>query len=123
MGAHFLLVEEELRIRPTHGSIVLGDGSRHRIDNAAEVRTWELDLAGQLRAAMAAVAVPIPVHPEPGQCRGCGHHGHCGQARLRGVCHGRHIRHILTRANIRSLLRRRVARVGNGCQGRHIRYD
>ena len=36
MGVSFLLVEEGLRIRPTHGFIVLGDGSRHRIDKTAE---------------------------------------------------------------------------------------
>ena len=82
MGVSFLLVEEGLRIRPTHGFIVLGDGSRHRIDKTAELRAWVLDLAGQIRAAMAAVAVPIAVHPKPGQCRACGHQGHCGSARL-----------------------------------------
>ena len=32
-GVYFLLVEEELRIRPTHGFIVCGDGTRHRIEN------------------------------------------------------------------------------------------
>ena len=33
MGVYFLLIEEELRIRPPHGFIVCGDGTRHRIDN------------------------------------------------------------------------------------------
>jgi hypothetical protein len=82
MGVSFLPVEEELRIRPTPGFVVLGDESRHRIDNTAEPRASVFDLAGRIRAAIAAVAVPIPINPKPGQCRACGHHGNCGQARL-----------------------------------------
>jgi CRISPR-associated exonuclease Cas4 len=38
MGVYFLLVEEQLRIRPSHGFIVCGDGSRHRIENSDELR-------------------------------------------------------------------------------------
>jgi CRISPR-associated exonuclease Cas4 len=82
MGCYFLLVEEELRIRPSHGFIVCGDGTRHRIDNTDALRAWVLDLAGQIRAARAVVNQPIPVNPVPGQCRPCGMRGHCGQARL-----------------------------------------
>jgi CRISPR-associated exonuclease Cas4 len=82
MGAYFLLVEEELRIRPTHGFIVSGDGTRHRIDNTDELRAWVLDIARQIRVARAAVNQPIPVDPRPGQCRSCGMRTHCGQARL-----------------------------------------
>jgi CRISPR-associated exonuclease Cas4 len=82
MGVYFLLVEEELRIRPSHGFIVSGDGTRHRIDNTEELRAWVLDLARQIRAARAAVNQPIPVSPRPGQCRFCGMRTHCGQARL-----------------------------------------
>ena len=82
MGVYFLLVEEELRIRPTHGFIVCGDGTRHRVENEESLRAWVLDLAGQIRAARKAVTVPITVNPVPGQCRPCGMRGHCGQARL-----------------------------------------
>ena len=82
MGCYFLLIEEELRIRPSHGFIVCGDGTRHRIENSDELRAWVLDLAGQIRAARAAVTQPIPVNPVPGQCRPCGMRGHCGQARV-----------------------------------------
>jgi CRISPR-associated exonuclease Cas4 len=82
IGVSFVLGQEELRIRPTNGFIVLGDGSPHRIDDTAELQARGLDLAGQIRAAMAAVAVPIPVDPEPGQRRACGQHGNCGQVRL-----------------------------------------
>jgi CRISPR-associated exonuclease Cas4 len=81
MGAYFLLIEEELRIRPSHGFIVCGDGTRDRIDYTAELRTWVLGMAGQIRAAQAAAAVPISVNPSPGQCGACGQVGNCGQAR------------------------------------------
>ena len=48
-ACYFLLIEEELRIRPSHGFIVCGDGTRHRIENDDELRAWVLDLAGQIR--------------------------------------------------------------------------
>jgi CRISPR-associated exonuclease Cas4 len=81
LGVYFLLIEDQLGVTPSHGFIVCGDGTRHRIDNSEELRAWVLDLAGQIRAARAAVMEPIPVNPNPGQCRPCGMRGHCGQAR------------------------------------------
>jgi CRISPR-associated exonuclease Cas4 len=45
MGCYFLLVEEELRVRPPHGFIVLGDGTRERVDNTEELRRWVLERA------------------------------------------------------------------------------
>ena len=82
MGCYFLLIEEELRIRPSHGFIVCGDGTRHRIENDDALRAWVLDLAGQIQAARAAVTQPILVKPVPGQCQPCGMRSHCGQARI-----------------------------------------
>jgi CRISPR/Cas system-associated exonuclease Cas4 (RecB family) len=82
MGVYFLLIEDQLKVKPSHGFVVCGDGTRHRIENTAELRAWVLELAGQLRAARAAVKVPLPVNPSPGQCRKCGQLGNCGQARL-----------------------------------------
>lgn len=82
MGCYFLLVEEELRIRPSHGFVVLGDGMRHRIDNTEELRVWVLDLAGLIRTARANLSTPIRVNPKLGQCRPCGMQVHCGQARV-----------------------------------------
>jgi CRISPR-associated exonuclease Cas4 len=82
MGCYFLLIEEELRIRPSHGVIVCGDGTRHRVENTDELRAWVIELAGQIRAARANVSQPIPVSPKPGQCRPCGMREHCGQARV-----------------------------------------
>ena len=81
MGVYFVLIEDQLRVRPSHGFIVCGDDTRHRVENTEELRAWVLDLAGQIRAAKSSVSQPIPVHPKPGQCRPCGVRGHCGQAR------------------------------------------
>jgi CRISPR-associated exonuclease Cas4 len=82
LGVYFLLIEDQLAVRPPHGFIVCGDGTRHRIDNTDELRSWVLELAGQIRAAKTAVTRPIPVDPRPGQCRPCGMREHCGQPRL-----------------------------------------
>ena len=82
MGVYFLLIEDQLKVRPTHGFIVCSDGTRHSIENDDRLRAWVLDLAEQIRAARTAVRVPIPVTPAPGQCRPCGLRGQCGQARL-----------------------------------------
>jgi hypothetical protein len=78
---YFVLVEEVLRIRPSHGFVVC-DGTRHRVENDEALRTWVLDLAARIRAARAELGRPIPVNPRPGQCRVCGVRGHCSQARL-----------------------------------------
>jgi CRISPR-associated exonuclease Cas4 len=82
LGVYFVLIEDQLRVRPSHGFIVCGDDTRHRVENTEEPRAWVLDLAGQIRAANSSVSQPIPVHPKPGHCRPCGVRGHCGQARL-----------------------------------------
>ena len=81
IGTYFVLIEDRFKVRPPHGFIVTGDGVRHRIENTPELRAWVLDVGGQIRRARAAVAVPIPVDPRPGQCRKCGQRGNCGQAR------------------------------------------
>ena len=82
LGTYFLLIEDQLGMRPPHGFIVCGDGARHRIENSEELRATVLDLAERIRAARADVKQPIPVNPVPGQCRPCGVRGHCGQARV-----------------------------------------
>jgi CRISPR-associated exonuclease Cas4 len=80
MGVYFALVEERYRVKPSHGFIVCGDGTRHRIDNTDDLRAWVLEMAGQIRAARAAATRPIAVNPVAGQCPPCGMRGHCGQA-------------------------------------------
>jgi CRISPR-associated exonuclease Cas4 len=51
VGLYFLLIEDQLGVRPTHGFVVCGDGTRHQIDNTEELRAWVLDLAKQIRNA------------------------------------------------------------------------
>jgi CRISPR/Cas system-associated exonuclease Cas4 (RecB family) len=80
MGVYFILIEAELNIRPPHGVIVTGDGKRHRIENDDRLRAWVLEIAGKIRAARAAVKVPIPVNPPPAKCRACGMRGQCSQS-------------------------------------------
>ena len=82
LGVYFLLIEDQLGVRPPYGVIVLGDRSRHRVENTEGLRAWALDLAGQIRAARAMADQPIPVEPKPGQCRPCGKRASCGQTRL-----------------------------------------
>jgi hypothetical protein len=76
LGVYFLPVEEELRVRPPHGFVALGDGTRHRVENTEGLRAWALGLVARIRAARAEVTRPIPVSPWPGQCRRCGVHDH-----------------------------------------------
>ena len=81
LGVDFLLIEEQFGVKPPYGFVVTGDGTRHRIDNDERLRARVLDLAAQIRVARASVEVPIPVNPQPGQCRPCGMRGRCEQAR------------------------------------------
>jgi hypothetical protein len=81
LGTYFILIEVEAGVRPSHGFIVTGDGTRHRIDNTDEFRAWVLDVADQNRAARRQVAEILHVNPRPGQCRACGMRGHCRQAK------------------------------------------
>lgn len=82
MGVYFVLIEDQLRIRPSHGFIVCGVGARYRIDNDEALRVYVLDLAGKIRRARVAVDQPIPVMPKSGQCWQCGMREHCGRARV-----------------------------------------
>ena len=84
VGVYFLLIEDRLGVKPPHGFVVLGDGTRHRIENTLELRAEVLELAGRIRAARARLSEPIPVRPVPGQCRPCGMREHCGQAGFKG---------------------------------------
>jgi CRISPR-associated exonuclease Cas4 len=82
LGVYFVLIEDQLNVRPTHGFIVCGDGTRHRVENTEELRAWVLELAGEIRAARKAVTVAITVNPTPSKCRPCGQRANCGQARM-----------------------------------------
>ena len=80
VGVYFLLIEDQLGIQPPHGFVVLGDGTRHRIDNTPELRVEVLELDRRMRERRARIREPIPVRPVPGQCPPCGMLRHCEQA-------------------------------------------
>jgi CRISPR-associated exonuclease Cas4 len=40
IGVYFLFIEDRWDVRPTHGSIVLGDGTRERVEITHELREW-----------------------------------------------------------------------------------
>jgi CRISPR-associated exonuclease Cas4 len=82
MGVYFVLIEEQLGVRPPFGNVVCGDGKRYRVENTEELRAWVLDLAEKVRSARRQVERQIPVNPKPGQCRPCGLRAHCNQARV-----------------------------------------
>lgn len=81
VGVYFLLIEDRLGVTP-HGFVVLGDGTRHRIENTAELRAEVLELGRRMRALNSTPTEPIPVSPVLGQCPPCGMRRHCSQARL-----------------------------------------
>ncbi len=66
-GVAFLVIEDRLGVRPPHGFVVLGDGTRERVDNTPALRAWVLDLAGQIRTARAAINEPIPIAVKAGR--------------------------------------------------------
>ena len=82
IGVYFLLLEEELGVIPPHGFIVLGDGTRHQVENDQHLRKWVLEIASGIRSAQMAITAPILVQPKHGQCRPCGMRHRCNQARL-----------------------------------------
>jgi CRISPR-associated exonuclease Cas4 len=81
LGVAFVVIEDQYGVRPTHGFVVLGDGTRERVENTEELRAFVLDVAARIRAARAALRQPIVVDPRPGQCRACGMRAHCAEAR------------------------------------------
>jgi CRISPR-associated exonuclease Cas4 len=79
LGCYFILVEEETGVRPPHGFIVTGQGTRHQVENTPELREWVLGIAEQIRAARRELEQVIPVMQPAGKCRGCGMRQGCGQ--------------------------------------------
>ncbi len=79
LAVYFLLIEEETGVRPTHGFIVTGQGTRHRIENTPELQEWVLGVAEQIRAARQELEREIPVRQPAAKCRACGMRVGCGQ--------------------------------------------
>ena len=72
LGTYFLLIEEEIGIRPPHGYVVLGDGRLEVVRNTDELRTSVLCIADEIRTARRHMAEIIQVSQPPAKCRGCG---------------------------------------------------
>lgn len=81
LGAYFILIEEEYGVRPPHGMVVLGDGSRVEVKNTERLRSTVLEVAEKIRAARRVIRDEIPVRQPPAKCRSCGQRRNCGQAR------------------------------------------
>lgn len=79
VGVYLILIEEETGVRPPHGFVVTGDGSREKVENTPALRAWVLGLADEIRAARRELEREIPVSQPPGKCRGCGMREGCGQ--------------------------------------------
>ena len=80
MGVYFLLAEERFKVKPSHGFLVTGDGTRHRIENDAELQARVLRMAEEIRQHRAAVHQPVAVDQPAWKCRPCGMRGHCQQS-------------------------------------------
>ncbi len=68
-------------MRPPHGFVVLGDGSRVRVENTAKLRSTVLAIADQIREHRREIGREIPVRQPAAKCRACGQRPNCGQAR------------------------------------------
>jgi CRISPR-associated exonuclease Cas4 len=82
LACYMLLVEEEYGVRPPHGVVVLGDGTRVIVKNTDGLRSKVLEVADQIRRHRQKIEEEIPVSQPTTKCRACGQRGNCGQARF-----------------------------------------
>lgn len=82
LATYFILIEEEYGVRPAHGVVVLGDGSRVTVPNTASLRAEVLSIAAKIRERRAKLSTPIPVSQPTKKCRRCGQRANCDQADL-----------------------------------------
>lgn len=79
LGAYFLLIEEGYGERPPHGFVVLGDGSRVKVENTERLRSEVLAIAERIRERRQAIREEIPVRQPAAKCRACGQRKNCDQ--------------------------------------------
>lgn len=82
LGTYFILIETMYGEPPPYGFVVLGDGSRHKVENTEELRAEVLTIAEKIRERRRAIGEEIPVRQPVWKCRMCGQRENCGQARL-----------------------------------------
>ena len=80
LGAYFLLIEEKYGVRPPHGFVVLGDGSRVQVENTEALRSEVLQIADNIRFHRANLSKLIRVRKPAAMCRVCGQRKSCGQS-------------------------------------------
>lgn len=80
LGVYFLLIEEEYGSPPPYGVVVLGDGSRVKVENSPSLRSEVLAIAKQIRERRRSIVEDIPVRQPASKCRVCGQRGNCRQA-------------------------------------------
>ncbi|AWM39155.1 PD-(D/E)XK nuclease superfamily protein [Gemmata obscuriglobus] len=81
LGTYFILIEAEYGLRPPHGVIVLGDGSRVTVANTEALRAEVLATAAKIRAQRRHLMSPVPVDQPKAKCGACGQRGNCTQAK------------------------------------------
>lgn len=81
LGTYFILIEEKYGVRPPHGVVVLGDGSRVVVKNTDKLRSQVLAIAQQIREHRRAIREEISVRQPAAKCRVCGQSPNCGQSR------------------------------------------
>ena len=81
LGTYFLLIEEEFGVRPPHGFIVLGDGTREKVKNTDALRSEVLAVAEKIREHRRKLEEEIPVSQSLAKCRACGQRSICRQSR------------------------------------------
>lgn len=80
LGTYFILIETMYGEPPPYGFVVLGDGSRHKVENTEELRAEVLTIAEKIRERRRVIADSIDVRQPAWKCRMCGQRGNCGQA-------------------------------------------
>jgi CRISPR-associated exonuclease Cas4 len=80
LGAYFILVEEEYGVRPPHGVVVLGDGTRVVVRNTESLRSKVLEVADQIRRHRQRIEEEVPVRQPAAKCQACGQRGNCRQS-------------------------------------------
>ena len=81
LATYFILIEEKYGMRPPHGFIVLGDGSRVRVENTEALRSEVLRIAREIRQHRARLSESIPANKPAAMCRACGQRVNCGQSK------------------------------------------
>jgi len=80
LGTYFLLIEDLYEVRPPHGFVVLGDGSRVRAENTEALRSDVLKIAAKIRELRRKIGDKVPMRQPGWKCRACGQRGNCRHA-------------------------------------------